>query len=259
MHATKAEISPGELILSPSERGEAPASWGPSLERAIAMGHYRDDRVYLFHGRGVHVRNFINSYVFTSGDGVHVYEVEPLGELEKDPDPTAQPNFACCPRARVIRKVWPLGAAEQLRDRVDDVIRQLGGVIAGTSSLQNALACYVPSVPPRFLYRAELDPDERGRAFVHELCHAALHPPGSPVSGEHEDLFEERCAHVAADRICRLNDVHDYREIMASHSVAIEQALAEDEPVVSEMLARVSAVLEHPELATAWTAIPTEE
>jgi len=64
------------------------------------MGHYRDDRVFLFYSGGFHVRNFINSYTFTSGEDLRIYEVEPLGEVEKDPDATAPRNFACCPERR---------------------------------------------------------------------------------------------------------------------------------------------------------------
>lgn len=86
------------------------------LDRAIEIGHYRDERVYFFDSQGLHMRNFDNSLTFTSDKGVGIYEVAPMGELESDPDPTALPNFACCPRARVVRQVWPLAVPELVRD-----------------------------------------------------------------------------------------------------------------------------------------------
>ena len=144
------------------------------------------------------------------------------------------------------------GPSEQLREKVAAVILELHGVVAGFGYLKNALACYTPIVPPRFLHRTQLGPDERARAFVHELCNAALHPPGSADVAEHEDLAEERCAHEAAGRICRSHGVDDYRATMASHGVVVEPTQPDDEALISRMVDSVSAALRTPGLASTW-------
>ena len=83
---------------------------GRSLADATARAHYRRDRVYVLDSRGLHVRNFLGGYQFSSGSVVNVYEVEPVGPLEPDPDPSMRDHYfttRCCRRARVIRQVWP--------------------------------------------------------------------------------------------------------------------------------------------------------
>jgi hypothetical protein len=109
LHFTPHEIA-GPLVLPPSETGSTPSSWGPSLADATGRGQYRGDRVYVLDSRGLHVRTFLGSYQFSSGPGINVYEVEPIGPLEADPDPSMRDHYftsRCCRSARVVRQVWP--------------------------------------------------------------------------------------------------------------------------------------------------------
>jgi hypothetical protein len=109
LHFTQHEIA-GPFVLPPAETGVTPASWGPSLADAIARGHYRDDRVYVLDSRGLDVSNFLGGYRFSTGPDVKVYEVEPVGPLEADPDPTMHDHYftsRCVPRALVICRLWP--------------------------------------------------------------------------------------------------------------------------------------------------------
>ncbi len=118
--------------------------------------------------------------------------------------------------------------------RVSSAVKTLGGSVFGFDPLPNALAMYIPAVPPRFLYRTELTQRERAIAFVHELAHASLHPPGSKGSGENSDPWEERCAHEAARLVCVGYSVYDYIGVMASHGVIPDALMPADEPVGSK-------------------------
>jgi hypothetical protein len=81
------------------------------------MGQYRSDRVYVFDSDGVEIINQIGRFLFTM-NGENIYEVEPLGELDIDPDVTTQhldTKFRCCVRALVVQRVWPTVVAVDLR------------------------------------------------------------------------------------------------------------------------------------------------
>jgi hypothetical protein len=111
LHFTRHEIT-GGYVLPRCETGLPASSYAGSalaVADATARGQYRDDRVYVLNSRGLEVRNFISGYSFAL-EPVNVYEVEPDPPLEADPDPTLRDHYfasRCCPRARVLRQVWP--------------------------------------------------------------------------------------------------------------------------------------------------------
>lgn len=85
----------GALLLPPSITGE------PSLSEFGAAGIHRRDRVYV-------TTSYSGALLYAAANrkGV-VYEVEPLGELEPDPD-CNQPGLSFqCARARVLRVIKP--------------------------------------------------------------------------------------------------------------------------------------------------------
>jgi hypothetical protein len=210
--------------------------------------------VYLFHSEGVPAREHLGRFQFTTGRDVRIYQVEPDGELEPDPDPTVSgwPTFRCCRRALVVRRVWPpMTREEELAERVDSVLGRIHAIVAGADHLPSALAQYSPTIPPRFLYRTVLDETTRGIAFVHELAHACLHPPGA----EDEDptnMREERCAHAAAHLVCRSHGVHGYTELMVTNGVVPEPVEPGDQELVDIMVARVEAALAAPQALPVW-------
>ena len=102
LHASPTKFAQGHMITSPAQRNVPPRSWGDSLAHAVALGQYTVDRVYIFDSEGVPAREHRGRFTFT-GPSDYIYEVEPLGELEQDPDRTALPIFRCCVSARVIR------------------------------------------------------------------------------------------------------------------------------------------------------------
>jgi len=69
------------------------------------MGQYRSDRVYVFNSEGVEVRNHLDRFIFTSRDA-YIYEVEPVGDLEPDSDPTSLSTFRCCEMAKIVSCLW---------------------------------------------------------------------------------------------------------------------------------------------------------
>ena len=93
----------------------------------------------------------------------------------------------------------------------------------------------------------------RAQAFVHELCHVFLHPPGSPTdAAEHEEVNEERAVHEAAAQICSAFQVDSYRYLMESNGVQIAPPDPDDGELIERLIAGVSAVLMDPDLAASW-------
>jgi hypothetical protein len=92
----------GERIRSPDVRGTEPISWGPGWRRAVQMGQGRIDRVFVYWSDNDDPRNHIGTASWAQRDR-YFYEVEPVGELEPDPDRTALPHFRCCLEAVVVR------------------------------------------------------------------------------------------------------------------------------------------------------------
>lgn len=93
----------GDLILPPSETGV------PSCSEFGAAAVHRNDRVYL-------CTDINGAYLFAamhpSGKG-RVYEVEPIGGVEPDPDYNGPPGESVqVPRARIVR-VIPLGRQDR--------------------------------------------------------------------------------------------------------------------------------------------------
>jgi hypothetical protein len=156
--------------------------------------------------------------------------------------------------APYIARMEAEGDNGDLVARVSSAIMTLGGSVFGFDPLPNALAMYIPAVPPRFLYRTELNQRERALAFVHELAHASLHPPGSEGDGGSDDPQEERCAHEAARLVCVSYGVNDYIKMMASHGVIPEALLLADQPFVDLMVDRIGEALENPNDLPAWAS-----
>jgi hypothetical protein len=140
------------------------------------------------------------------------------------------------------------GSASELdlMNRVGGVMRTLHAVVAGCNPLPDALAQYIPTNPPRFMYRDVLDQGDRSRAFVHELGHTSLHPPDTSVNTEINGLDEERAIHEAASRVCDHYGVIGYRELMIAHGVTIEPPLPSDSKLVDSLMARLIEALDDP-------------
>ncbi|WP_434029045.1 NAD(+)--rifampin ADP-ribosyltransferase [[Pseudomonas] boreopolis] len=85
----------GAFLLPPSTTG------APSLSQYGAAGVHRTDRVYI-------TTSFEAALLYAAANrkGL-VYEVEPLGELEHDPDCTVPGLSFQCERARVLRVIKP--------------------------------------------------------------------------------------------------------------------------------------------------------
>lgn len=91
----------GAMLLPPTMTG------APSLSQFGAAGVCRRDRVYV-------TTNFHAALLYAAANrkGV-VYEVEPIGDLEPDPD-CSQPGLAFqCPRAKVLKVIKPHPAEVQ--------------------------------------------------------------------------------------------------------------------------------------------------
>jgi hypothetical protein len=101
-HCSPSLIPIGDLIESPDARGTEPISWGAGWRRAVKMGQGRPDRVFVYWADNDEPINHIDRVSWALRDR-YFYEVEPIGALEPDPDPTALPGLACCERALVIR------------------------------------------------------------------------------------------------------------------------------------------------------------
>lgn len=85
----------GAMLLPPDITG------APSLSQYGAAGVHRTDRVYV-------TTNFHAALLYAAANrkGV-IYEVEPLGELEADPDCSQAGLSFQCPRAKVLRVIKP--------------------------------------------------------------------------------------------------------------------------------------------------------
>lgn len=109
-HNTDAELNPGDELLPASEIGHASSDWHPSSlydPSKVYFTHYQDDSELPHQGQF----------------GKHTYEVEPHGDIERDPEWEAsqegQPDDYewdthdagyydyTAPGARVIRKIEP--------------------------------------------------------------------------------------------------------------------------------------------------------
>jgi hypothetical protein len=100
-HCSPNFVPNGELIESPEVRGTEPISWGPGWRRAVAIGQGRIDRVFIYWAGNDDPINHIGLASWAQRDR-YFYEVEPVGDLEVDPDRTSLPGFRCCIAARVI-------------------------------------------------------------------------------------------------------------------------------------------------------------
>jgi hypothetical protein len=68
----------------------------------MAMGQGRTDRVFVYWSNSDDPFNHIGRTSWAQRDR-YFYEVDPVGDLEPDPDPTALLGFHCCLEAVVIR------------------------------------------------------------------------------------------------------------------------------------------------------------
>ena len=101
-HCSPDFIPDGDLIESPDARSTEPISWGGGWRNAVAMGQGRTDRVFIYWAIDNNPMNHIGTASWAQRNR-YFYEVEPIGEVEADPDRTALPNFRCCISARVVR------------------------------------------------------------------------------------------------------------------------------------------------------------
>jgi len=92
------------------------------------MRQYRRDRVYVFDSEGAPAISHIGRFSFITADS-YMYAVQPIGDLERDPDRTALPSFRCCPRALVLSCVHSprsSGRPEIASDDAENRRRDLG-------------------------------------------------------------------------------------------------------------------------------------
>lgn len=103
LHSSPNEIPNGDWVIAPNDSGRPPHWTGDpaTLKRAEDCGFYRRDRVYIFDAEGAPTKDHVNRFAFIPPSS-YVYEFEPDGEIELDPDPVAQSSFRSCRRARVI-------------------------------------------------------------------------------------------------------------------------------------------------------------
>ena len=107
LHASPFRLSVGDILIPIEKSGLLSSSFGARADESAAKGYYRRDRVYLFDSEGVPVEHHLDRWAFTSRGLAYIYEVEPIGDLESDPDPSATSTWRCCETARVRRRVWP--------------------------------------------------------------------------------------------------------------------------------------------------------
>jgi len=103
LHASPNFIADTECVLPPTVRG-CPPQWAAeeTVNFAEQLRQYRRDRVYVFESSGAPIEDHVGRFRFVTPES-YVYEVEPIGALEADPDRAALDTFRCCPRARVVR------------------------------------------------------------------------------------------------------------------------------------------------------------
>ena len=93
-------------------------------------------------------------------------------------------------------------------------------------------------------------------AFVHELGHASLHPPGTNdnPNGDH-DPAEERAVNTAAAEVCASYGVTDYREVFATHGLEFAPVTAAEpdrRALVDTIVRRLTDALAHPDTDPGW-------
>jgi hypothetical protein len=106
-HGTTAKLQPGQYIVSPKESRNAKAKFSTkAVPGKHKLATYDRSKVYV-------TNNYDTAYVFATPQKPtpqtgYVYEVEPIGELQRDPDIT-NPAFGAhaVEAARVIRAVQP--------------------------------------------------------------------------------------------------------------------------------------------------------
>lgn len=102
-HGGVPDLGPGDLILPPDESGSpTTADYGAALV-------CRRDRVYL--GSDVSIAVVYTAMHPSNRGGL--YEVEPIGDVEPDPDWAGEPGLSvAAPRARVVAVIDPETAVE---------------------------------------------------------------------------------------------------------------------------------------------------
>jgi hypothetical protein len=103
LHASPTFIADGDYILSPKDSGYPPrwASDEPTVRWAEDKNLYRRDRVCIFDSEGASAQDHIGRFSFVTPES-YIYEVQPIGALEDDPDLPGHFSWRCCPRARVL-------------------------------------------------------------------------------------------------------------------------------------------------------------
>lgn len=142
-----------------------------------------------------------------------------------------------------------LGAdLKQLMITINPTIRQLPLLVGDTVS------AYSPKgSPPGFVYLAQgLDPRQRMHCLLHELTHAALHPPGSGTGTEEEGRAEEPSCREAANAICEAYGVHDHGEVMDEIRADPQYAVGGDPVRVDLIMTRLGAALSSPSTYPDW-------
>jgi hypothetical protein len=119
-------------------------------------------------------------------------------------------------------------------------IRQLPYLMGGPSA-------YKPKTePPGFVYLTQgLTFEQRVHCLLHELTHAALHPPGSGTGTEAEGREEEPSCRAAATAICEAYGV-DHGAVMESLGADPQYAVGGDQTRVDLIVARLGAALRSP-------------
>lgn len=143
-----------------------------------------------------------------------------------------------------------------LSERVYGLTRTLDIRMFGWTGMQGELAEYQPTAPPTIHYSSSLTDRERVLAFIHELGHMCLHPPGTNDNpdGDH-DPVEERAVHTAASEVCASYGVTDYREAFASHGLEIKPVTADDPDqrvLVDTIVRRLTDALAQPDKDPGW-------
>ena len=106
IHASPNFLDDGTVLTSPDERGVDPRWSGAASAKAMAVPQYRSDRVYmLLSPDNISIDSQIGHFQFITADS-YIYAVEPIGQVEVDPDHTmALVGSWCSVQARVLRRL----------------------------------------------------------------------------------------------------------------------------------------------------------
>lgn len=163
-HGTNVALSPGEHILPRAETG-ADTEFGDNP-------YYRDDVVYLTNGGDHMAERFAVSRAGRLGGEPRIYEVEPIGDLDRDPEQDAgySTDQYVAPRARVIRELPLPGLVAY--DPSSGLLRRRRSNVLDPVQDQLDPAVFLDSASPEPIVKPEI------RKWIYDTIYKALTDAG---------------------------------------------------------------------------------